>query len=43
MEMLYRYVWLKGREIRKLMKLDYNIASVGRKKVRKKLLDYPHL
>jgi putative transposase len=38
-EMLYRYAGLKGREIGKLIGLDYSTVSVGRKSLREKLLN----
>ena len=38
MEMLYCYAGLKGREIGKLMGLDYSTVSVGRKRLRGKTL-----
>jgi REP element-mobilizing transposase RayT len=37
MEMLYRYAGLKGREIGKLIGLDYSTVSVGRKRLREKM------
>ena len=39
MEMLYCYAGLKGREIGKIMGLDYSTVSVGRKRLRGKMLD----
>ena len=39
MEMLYCYAGLKGREIGKIMGLDYSTVSVGRKRLRRKMLD----
>jgi len=38
MEMLYGYAGLKGREIGELMELDYSTVSVGRKRLRGKML-----
>ncbi len=37
MEMLYSYAGLKGREIGKLLDLDYSTVSVGRKRLRSKI------
>jgi REP element-mobilizing transposase RayT len=37
MEMLYSYAGLKGREIGKLLELDYSTVSVGRKRLRSKI------
>ena len=39
MEMLYCNAGLKGREIGKIMGLDYSTVSVGRKRLRRKMLD----
>jgi len=39
MEMLYCYAGLKGCEIGKLMGLDYSTVSVGRKRLRRKMLN----
>ena len=39
MEMLYCYAGLKGREIGKIMGLDYSTVSVGRKRLRGKMLN----
>ncbi len=39
MEMLYRYAGLKGREIGKLIGLEYSTVSVGRKRLREKMLN----
>lgn len=39
MEMLYRYAGLKGREIGELIGLDYSTVSVGRKRLRGKMLN----
>jgi len=39
MEMLYRYAGLKGCEIGKLIGLDYSTVSVGRKRLREKMLN----
>jgi phosphopentomutase len=39
MEMLYRYAGLKGREIGKIIGLDYSTVSVGRKRLRRKILN----
>ncbi|MFW6148399.1 MAG: hypothetical protein ACOC6D_00895, partial [Atribacterota bacterium] len=37
MEMLYSYAGLKGREIGKILGLDYSTVSVGRKRLRNKI------
>jgi len=39
MEMLYCYAGLKGREIGGLIGLDYSTVSVGRKRLREKMLN----
>ena len=39
MEMLYCYAGLKGREIGGLIGLDYSTVSVGRKRLRVKMLN----
>jgi len=39
MEMLYYYAGLKGREIGKLIGLEYSTVSVGRKRLREKMLN----
>jgi len=39
MEILYRYAGLKGCEIGELMGLDYSTVSVGRKRLRRKMLN----
>ena len=39
MEMLYCHAGLKGCEIGKIMGLDYSTVSVGRKRLRKKMLN----
>ena len=39
MEMLYCYAGLKGREIGGLIGLDYSTVSVGRKRLRAKMLN----
>ncbi|MBU4510762.1 hypothetical protein KJ830_06925, partial [bacterium] len=39
MEMLYCYAGLKGCEIGELMGLDYSTVSVGRKRLREKMLN----
>ena len=43
MEMLYCHAGLKGREIGKIMGLDYSTVSVGRKRLRRKMLDDTNL
>ncbi|MDD3539434.1 MAG: hypothetical protein PHQ06_04630 [Atribacterota bacterium] len=37
MEMFYSYSGLKGREIGKLLDLDYSTVRVGRKRLRSKI------
>ncbi|MGD9552022.1 MAG: hypothetical protein AB7V60_02790 [Candidatus Caldatribacteriota bacterium] len=37
MEMFYSYSGLKGREIGKLLDLDYSTVHVGRKRLRSKI------
>ncbi|MCK4309303.1 MAG: hypothetical protein KAW42_04970, partial [Candidatus Atribacteria bacterium] len=39
MEMLYCYAGLKGCEIGEIMGLDYSTVSVGRKRLRRKMLN----
>jgi len=45
MKILYHYAYagLKGCEIEELMVLDYNVVSMGRKRLRRKMLNNANL